>query len=242
MKKVIFLFVFIFISTHFYAQDNPLVAPSNNCTQTLSGIVKDLKSSKLVSNVFIQLYDGLVLIDSAQTDAASNFSFKVICNKRFNIKAKAENYAINSKIVFSLKSYQGKIWEVLLYPIREFKYRVPDKLIDIDNITFVVDQPTFTLKTRKQLDKVASIMEKYPKIRVSINVHTDSNGIVDYNLKMTQDRAERILNYLIDKGIDSKRLGAIGFGSTQLLNNCTPDVKCFESEHTINRRTEFVVM
>lgn len=242
MKKIFILFVAVCISINFYSQDNPKKVSENNCTQMLSGVVKDLKSGDLIPNVFIQLYDGFELIDSAQTNEDASFSFKVDCDKRFNIKVKAENYANNSKIVFSTKSVEAKIWEVKLYPMREFKYRIPDKLIDVDKITYIIDTSSPTQKACKQLDKVVSILEKYPEIRISINVHTDSKGIAEYNLKMTQERAESILNYLINKGINPDRLGSIGFGSTQLLNNCTPEVRCFESQHEINRRTEFVVI
>lgn len=245
MKKIFILVLIVCVSCNLYSQeipDKPKEVSKNKCTQNLFGIVKDLKSGEVVPNAFIQLYEGLELVDSIQTNEEAGFSFKVVCNKRFNIKVKAENYAINSKIVFSTTGFEEKIWEVMLFPIREFKYRVPDKLIDVDNITFVADQSSFSSKACKQLDRIVSIMEKYPKVRISINVHTDSQGIQEYDLKMTQDRADGIISYFIDQGIDPSRLGAIGFGSTQLLNNCTPEIKCFESQHKINRRTEFIVL
>jgi outer membrane protein OmpA-like peptidoglycan-associated protein len=103
------------------------------------------------------------------------------------------------------------------------------------------DNIDFSKTDYKILDKVIGIMLKYPNIKVSINVHTDSNGLVAYNQTMTQDRADLVLNYLINNGIDSERLTAEGHGSSKLLNHCTPSVKCYEAEHRVNRRTEFIV-
>ncbi len=242
MKKLIILFILFFISRNVHSQINPIDSLKIEKSQILSGIVIDFKTGTIIPNAFVQLYNGEELLDSKQTAEDASFSFSVICNKRFNIKARAENFAINSTIVFSTKSQKDKIWKIKLYPIREFKYLTPNKLLDVDEITFIMDKLEFTLMASKQLDKVAGIMEKYPLIKISVNVHTDSNGIAEYDLKMTQERADTILSYLIDKGIDSERLGAIGYGSTQLLNHCIPDVKCTRAEHKANRRTEFLVL
>lgn len=210
--------------------------------QTLYGVIKNFKTGEIIPNTLVELYERDLLLDTVQAGADAQFSFEVVRNKRYNIKAYAENFANNSSIVFSLQSQKDKIWDIKLFPMREFLHRSADKFIDIDNINFVMDQVAFTPEDYKQLDKVVSVMLKYPSINVSINVHTDSNGIAEYDQKMTQDRADLILGYMIDNGIEAERLGPIGFGSTQLRNHCVKSVKCSEAQHRVNRRTEFLVL
>jgi len=241
MKQFFLLFTFILISNSIYSQDKPIDSLSSKCFQPLQGVVVNFKTAEIIPHAFVQLYERDQLLDTVVASNDAHFSFNVACNKRFNIKAEAENFAYNSTIVFSSRSQKEKIWDIKLFPIREFIYRAPNKLIDVDNLTFVEDHIAFTETDYKILNKVVSVLLKYPSINVSINVHTDSNGIAEYNLKMTKERADLILSYLIDNGIEPDRLGAMGLGSTQLLNHCTPEVKCYESEHRINRRTEFVV-
>lgn len=242
MKQITTLFTLLLFTSNIHSQTILADSISSKCKQTLQGVVVDFKTGETLPNAFVELYERDKLLDTIYTNKAAEFSFNVACNKRFNIKAYAENYAINSNIVFSLASQKDKIWDIKLFPIREFKYRAPDKLIDVDNLSFVEDYIAFTPMDYEILDKVVGILQKYPSIYMSINVHTDSNGIAEYNLKMTKDRADLIMSYLIDSGIEPDRLGAMGFGSSQLLNHCTPDVKCYEAEHRINRRTEFIVL
>jgi outer membrane protein OmpA-like peptidoglycan-associated protein len=236
------LFVVSFLITHSIYSQNDENIKKDNCSYKLMGIVKNLKTNDTVPDTFIQLYSRLKLIDSKYANADATFSFDVDCNKRYNVKTSAENFAINSTIVISTKKNIGKVWEVLLYPIQEFVFRIPDKLINVKKIKYVQDKATITPESLIELDKVAYRMKKYPDIFVSINVHTDSRGVAEYDLKITQQRADFIMGYLIDHGIDSDRLDALGYGSTQLLNDCTPLVKCSEAEHQINNRTDFIVM
>lgn len=210
--------------------------------QTLFGVIKNFKTGEIIPNAEVELYERDLLLDTFSSGADAQFSFEVVRNKRYNIKAFAENYANNSSIVFSLQSQKDKIWDIKLFPIREFMYRSPDKFIDIDNINFVMDQVAFTAEDYKLLDKVVGILEKYPEINISVNVHTDSKGVKEYDQRMTRDRADLIVSYLIDCGIDPERLGSIGFGSSMLLNHCVSGAKCSDAQHKENRRTEFLIL
>ncbi len=64
------------------------------------------------------------------------------------------------------------------------------------------------------LDEVADILRKNPQIKVEIQGHTDSVGPAEYNLKLSQRRAEAVRRYLIDKGIAPERLIAKGYGES----------------------------
>jgi hypothetical protein len=91
-------------------------------------------------------------------------------------------------------------------------------------------------------------MSQNPGIKIEIGSHTDNFGNAAYNLKLSQARAESVVKFLIDKGIDPTRMIAKGYGATKpLVNEKKFDsaskkwVDCPECRQ-INRRTEFRII
>ena len=91
-------------------------------------------------------------------------------------------------------------------------------------------------------DKIYKLMKAKPLINVEISSHTDSRASKDYNMELSQRRAESVVNYLVSKGIARSRLVARGYGESQPVNKCIDGVPCSEEEHAKNRRTEFRVI
>ena len=114
--------------------------------------------------------------------------------------------------------------------------------IKLDNIIFNLDKWDILPAAQPDLDYVVKLMQDNPTISVEMSSHTDSRGSNPYNQTLSQKRAESTVNYLMTKGITRDRLVARGAGETELLNRCADGVTCPESEHTINRRTEFKVI
>ncbi len=85
-------------------------------------------------------------------------------------------------------------------------------------------------------------MHDNPEIVVEISSHTDSRGSDVLNYKLSLNRSQAAINYIVSKGIRSTRLLAKGYGETKLVNNCSNDVICDDIEHQKNRRTEFQVV
>jgi outer membrane protein OmpA-like peptidoglycan-associated protein len=115
------------------------------------------------------------------------------------------------------------------------------KMIKTKTIYFDLDQSSIRLDAAIELNKVIAILMKYPSLKIEIKSHTDSRAPSDYNLKLTNDRAKKVINYIVANGIDPSRVSGRGYGETQLLNNCAKGVKCSEAEHELNRRTEFII-
>jgi outer membrane protein OmpA-like peptidoglycan-associated protein len=87
------------------------------------------------------------------------------------------------------------------------------------------------------LDQVVQALNDFPKLRVSIEGHTDNVGGEPNNLRLSQRRAEAVLDYLVSKGISPERLQAVGFGATKpVASNKTVKGKAK------NRRTEFRIV
>jgi outer membrane protein OmpA-like peptidoglycan-associated protein len=79
-------------------------------------------------------------------------------------------------------------------------------------------------------------------VAVFIESHTDMRGQKKDNQNLSDRRAKAVTDYLISRGINVSQLYAKGFGESRLLNKCSNDVVCSESEHSINRRTTFRVV
>lgn len=94
----------------------------------------------------------------------------------------------------------------------------------------------------EDLMKLLKLLEENPTLIVEIGAHTDSRGSDDFNQDLSQRRAENVVKYLVSQGINEKRLIAKGYGESQLINDCNDSKECPESEHQINRRTEFKVI
>lgn len=91
------------------------------------------------------------------------------------------------------------------------------------------------------LNRVLELMKKYPDMVVEIGSHTDSRGNEKYNADLSQKRAQSTKEYLVDSGIDKKRIIAKGYGESVPIIKCKTDEACSEEEHELNRRSEFVI-
>ena len=90
-------------------------------------------------------------------------------------------------------------------------------------------------------EKILPLLVKYPKLRMELGSHTDCRSSYDYNIDLSQRRADSAVAYLVRKGIDARRLLAKGYGESQLVNDCKCEgavkVNCTEEQHQENRRT-----
>lgn len=90
-----------------------------------------------------------------------------------------------------------------------------------------------------KLDKLVEVMIANKALKLNITSHTDSKGDDAYNMTLSQKRAQKVLDYFVSKGIDKSRLVAKGMGESMILNRCKNGIDCSETEHELNRRTEF---
>jgi outer membrane protein OmpA-like peptidoglycan-associated protein/tetratricopeptide (TPR) repeat protein len=107
----------------------------------------------------------------------------------------------------------------------------------LQNIFFETNLAVITPVSFPALDRVINFMKNNPGIRVEIDGHTDSVGSDAYNLKLSQARAQSVVEYLVKHGIPRERLVAKGFGETKpVAPNTTPEGRAK------NRRVEFRIL
>ncbi len=118
----------------------------------------------------------------------------------------------------------------------------PDAVSYLLHIYYDFDQSNLRGESMPELDKLLKLMQDNPSQIVEISSHTDARGSNSYNNRLSQRRAESVVRWLIDKGVERDRLVPRGYGETMTSNNCKNQIKCSEEEHQLNRRTEFRVL
>lgn len=118
-----------------------------------------------------------------------------------------------------------------------------NKTYTLSNIYYNFDKWEIRDDAKPALDELVKRMKESP-IKVELGSHTDCRGSIEYNLVLSQKRAESAVRYIVEQGIDSTRIMAKGYGKSQLINRCSCSGKdqCSEEEHQMNRRTEFEIV
>jgi OmpA-OmpF porin, OOP family len=116
---------------------------------------------------------------------------------------------------------------------------VTDTHIEIlDKIHFEFDSDVIKGESFGILDTIAGTLAGNPDIQlIEIQGHTDQRGSASYNLNLSDRRAASVRRYLVDKGIDPRRLTSKGYGKSQLL-----DERNNEDAYAKNRRVEFLIL
>jgi len=115
------------------------------------------------------------------------------------------------------------------------------KLI-VENILFEANDSKITPSAREVLDKVVLVLARNQALYIEVGAHTDSKGSATANLKLSDERAKVVRQYIVSAGIKSERISARGYGESKLLNHCDDEHDCTEKEHAQNRRIEFKIL
>ena len=110
--------------------------------------------------------------------------------------------------------------------------------IRLDLVLYNFDKYFLRPEGKVELDKLVKYMKSHPDLKVELSSHTDSRGSDKYNLKLSKQRAQSCVDYIVAQGISRKLITAKGYGETKLLNKCKNGVYCSVDDHQMNRRTE----
>ena len=153
--------------------------------------------------------------------------------KDFGVEINAPGY------MFYLDVVQVPLSDTLTRLVRNFrmkKIKVGASVV-LQNIFFETNKSVITPLSYPALDRVISFMKKNPAIKVEIDGHTDSVGSEAYNQRLSQARAQAVVEYLVKHGISRDRLVAKGFGESKpVAPNTTPEGRAK------NRRVEFKIL
>lgn len=96
----------------------------------------------------------------------------------------------------------------------EDKSKAADKetWFSFDRITFETNKASLKPESMDQIKNIAAIMKAYPNVELKIGGYTDNTGNADANMKLSQERANSVMNAIVNLGIDQARLKAEGYG------------------------------
>jgi OOP family OmpA-OmpF porin len=96
--------------------------------------------------------------------------------------------------------------------------------ITLVGVGFETNSATLTPESRAVLDPVATNLKKYPELQIELQGHTDSSGADQYNLRLSQQRADSVREHLVSEGVSASQVVARGYGESQpAANNNTPE-------------------
>lgn len=90
---------------------------------------------------------------------------------------------------------------------------------DFDRLNFATGSATILPESEEQLNNIASVLTAYPNVNVKIGGYTDNTGDASSNRRLSQQRADAVMQTLIGKGIDARRMKAEGYGSQHTVGD-----------------------
>jgi outer membrane protein OmpA-like peptidoglycan-associated protein len=107
----------------------------------------------------------------------------------------------------------------------------------LNDIYFDFDKSVLLQQSYVELQGLLQVLSRYPKMKIEIGGHTDGYGSADYNQRLSESRAHAVVDYLINKGIDQRRLQYKGYGKSKPI-----DTNDTDEGRARNRRVEFIIL
>ena len=237
---------------HIYSFENPEII------QTVKGWVYEVDAYELPSaQVHMVGSDGTNVKLSVKGDGS--FEQEVKPNVDYIFLAVCDGF-LNHVEELSVKPVTESEEYTLQFPLANI--RVP---VLIDNIFYDFDKATLRPESTQALDELVKTLNENPNITIELSAHADYRGRAEYNKRLSQRRAESVVNYLIEHGIAADRLTAVGYGKekpktvrkkltetypwlkaddvlTEEFITALKDKEKEEICNQLNRRTEFRVL
>ncbi len=210
---------------------------SDNKYKLMDFLIKDSITGKIVENVKITF-----------EWQSKKITYKYLVSNKVGFATVFIPYKLNSyKLVAYKKGYDKYFRTAGINSTNRIIYLKPEvfnfqieKTFILEGLKFGVNDFKF-IKTGESLytlNKLIHFLKTNPEVKAYITCHTDSRGEANYNLLLSQKRANYIKEYMIGQGVKVTQTDAIGLGETQILNHCTDGVHCSNKSHQKNRRVE----
>lgn len=181
--------------------------------------IYDLESNKIYASVSSDKING-------------GFLCTLPSGRSYAVDVSKDGYLFFSKNITVGNTREAPPFEVDI-PLRKIKV---GETIVLNNIFFATDKYDLEPASESELEVLVKLLTKNPTLQVEIGGHTDNTGSEEKNMKLSENRAKSVRDYLVQKGISEARITYKGFGSTKpVATNSTPEGKAQ------NRRTEMVV-
>lgn len=235
---------------------NKLPDCSSTIAKTLETNVKEIAAAEYSINSTIpDIYKNKVLEYSCMiNDSMVNEKFEEYTHKfnapgTYTLKTKVVAYCdtcLNVLIACNETKIEVKMPEIIVADISTAKGELTNAQLasvgfNPSPLYFNLNEYTLTSEANAIADKNIAILKKYKDLSVVVYAHTDSRGSSIYNKLLSMKRANAVKKYLMEQGIDKRRIDVVGKGESELINACADGIECTEEQHLQNRRAEFKV-
>jgi len=225
----------------------------------LIGVVKDEETEELLNRATVKLIGSDGMNIEAETSDDGSFKFMLKPNTDYIFIGSKNGYLNNKGRETTKGQNESKDFQatILLSSI--------DNPIELPNIFYDFAKWDLRPESMVSLDKLVETLQDNPNVTIELMSHTDSRDTDEFNLDLSQKRAQSVVDYLIEKGIKADRLSAKGYGESRpkvadeklakehtfikeedIINesyiNNLKTTQQKEIAHQINRRTEFQVL
>jgi outer membrane protein OmpA-like peptidoglycan-associated protein/tetratricopeptide (TPR) repeat protein len=203
-------------------------------TTLLKGVITDSATHQ-------PLEASIELVDNAKNQVIASFTSNSKTGKylvslpsgtNYGIAVKAQNYLFYSANfnIPDTASYMVVERNVALQPLS-----IGSRIV-LRNIFFDFDKATLRPESQTELDRLVSLLNQYPKLKIEIAGYTDNKGSQAYNQKLSESRSKSVVDYLVAHSIAADRLTFRGYGmDSPIATNETDEGR------QLNRRTEFKI-
>lgn len=202
----------------------------------LSGRVYDSRNMKGIRAVLqlIDLETEEIVMELESQQGKGDYLISLPSDRDYALNVSADGYLFHSDH-FTFSGIHG-----VADPVRRdipMDRIIAGSKVVLHNVFFETDSQMLQSESVAELNKVYEFMEKNPSIQVEISGHTDNTGSPEHNQELSEQRAQAVVDYLAQKGIQSKRLLSAGYGEKfPLADNGT------EEGRSRNRRTELKIL
>jgi outer membrane protein OmpA-like peptidoglycan-associated protein len=203
-------------------------------TLWVKGKVFDKKTTRgLPSAVELTDLSTQEVLSRIQTDETGSYLITLPIGKDYAFNVNRKGYLFFSEN-FSLSQENSDSTYNIDIPLQPLE---PNATVILKNIFFDVNKYELKPESASELDKVVMLLKENPTLKIQISGHTDNVGRSADNLKLSNERAQSVVKYIVTKGIDMKRLSFRGYGANQPIASNTS-----EEGKAKNRRTELKVL
>jgi outer membrane protein OmpA-like peptidoglycan-associated protein/Tol biopolymer transport system component len=207
----------------------------------IKGTIKN-EEGELLKQATITVKDNVTgqLIHTYYADVDSGYYYFALNHgQNYNISFEAKGYLFQSINVNVPKQPE---YTTMTKNIVLEKVKAGSRMV-LNNIFFDSNKSTLRKESNTEIEKVVAFLTEYPDIKVEVDGHTDNKGQDAVNMKLSQARAEAVVNAIVQKGIPKIRLLAKGFGKTQpIAPNTLPNGKPDVNGMQLNRRVELRII
>jgi outer membrane protein OmpA-like peptidoglycan-associated protein len=155
----------------------------------------------------------------------------------FSIAISKPGYFSVTDDAITTKGFEGDTIkrEYKLIPI---PYQLP---VYVDIVYYDLDKFKIRDDAKPALDKLGQLMKHYAFLDLLVSSHTDSRASDEYNIRLSNDRAKAVTEYMSRHNISADRIRLEWFGEQNLVNDCGNGKPCPQSSHQLNRRSELLL-